>query len=296
MPAGDAVQLQHVVAQQIDACVVGAQRLGRLEAHALLLGAEVRGSCSGAAREVPPPARADPLDRREHPPADDERPQVAIGRERLLQVVDGALELERVEDAVGDVAVVDPRHPGAHRAEQRLDDDVAAELVEGLERVLGALAGDRPRRGDPGPGQQRRGEELVDRPLDRARAVDDGHAPRHERVQHVDAEDHLLERAARDAAHDHRVAAFEAAHRDVAVDAPDHAGHGHEQVLVAARRERAGQLPRVPAAARPQDRDPQPQKERSSTSRLTRPASKLRPLPALVSLICAGLKSSGSIA
>ena len=85
-------------------------------------------------------------------------------------------------------------------------------------------------------------------------------------------------------------------HRDVAVDAPDHAGHGHEPMLVAARRERVGQLPRVPAAARPHDRDGQPQKERSSTSRLTWPASKLRPLPTLVSLICAGLKSSGSIA
>ena len=84
-------------------------------------------------------------------------------------------------------------------------------------------------------------------------------------------------------------------HRDVAVDAPDHARHGHEPVLVAARRERVGQLLRVPAAARPEDRDGQPQNERSSTSRLTWPASKLRPLPTLVSLICAGLKSSGSI-
>ena len=119
-------------------------------------------------------------------------------------------------------------------------------------------------------------------------------------MQRVDAEDDLLERAARDAADDHGVAVVEpdlaAAHRDVAVDAPDHACHGHEPMLVAPRRERVGQLPRVPAAARPQDRDGQPQNERSSTSRLTRPASKLRPLPTLVSLICAGLKSSGSIA
>ncbi len=119
-------------------------------------------------------------------------------------------------------------------------------------------------------------------------------------MQRIDAEDDLLERAARDAADDHGVAAVEpdlaAGHRDVAVDAPDHAGHRDEPMLVATRRERVGQLPRVPAAARPQDRDGQPQKERSSTSRLTRPASKLRPLPTLVSLIWAGLKSSGSIA
>ena len=115
-------------------------------------------------------------------------------------------------------------------------------------------------------------------------------------MQRVDAEDHLLERAARDAAHDDRVAAFEAAHRDVAVDAPDHPRHGHEPMLVAPRREGVDQLLRVPSAARPEDRDGQPQNERSSTSRLTLPASKLRPLPTLVSLICAGLKSSGSIA
>ena len=86
-----------------------------------------------------------------------------------------------------------------------------------------------------------------------------------------------------------------AAHGDVAVDAPDHARHRHEPMLVAARRERVGQLLRVPAAGRSQDRDGQPQNERSSTSRLTGPASKLRPLSTLVSLICAGLNSSGSI-
>ena len=138
-----------------------------------------------------------------------------------------------MEDAVGDVGVVHARHPRPHRAEQRLDDDVAAELLEGLERVVGALAGDRPRRGHARARQQRRGEELVDGALDRARAVDARHAARLERVQGVDAEDDLLERAARDAAHDHGVAAVErhvaAAHGDVAVDAPDHARHGHER-------------------------------------------------------------------
>ena len=126
-----------------------------------------------------------------------------------------------------------------------------------------------------------------------------GHAARDERVQRVDAEDHLLERAARDAAHDHGVAAVERLALRTATSPsmrPTMRVTGHEPVLVAARRERVGQLPRVPAAARPQDRDGQPQNERSSTSRLTRPASKLRPLPTLVSLICAGLKSSGSIA
>ena len=67
-------------------------------------------------------------------------------------------------------------------------------------------------------------------------------------------------------------------------------------MLVAARGERVRQSLRVPAAGRPEDRDGQPQNERSRTSRLTLPASKLRPLATLVSLICAGLNSSGSIA
>ena len=70
---------------------------------------------------------------------------------------------------------------------------------------------------------------------------------------------------------------------------------GSDAMLVAARGQRIGELLRVPAAARAQDRDGQPQNERSSTSRLTAPASKLRPLATLVSLICAGLNSSGSI-
>ena len=304
-PAGDPVELEHVVApvggpQHIDAGVVDAERVRSLQAQALLVGAQLRDSRLGAAREVRAPSRADPLDRREHAPADDERAQVAaVVRQRLLQVVDGALELQRMEDAVGHVGVVDARHPRPHRAEQRLDDDVPAELLEGLQRIVGALAGDRPRRGHARTRQQRRGEELVDRALERARAVDAGHAARLERVQGVDAEDDLLERPARDAAHDHGVALVErhlaAAHGDVAVDAPDHARHGQDAMLVAARRQRVGELLRVPAPARPQDRDGQPQNERSSTSRLTAPASKLRPLPRLVSRICAGLKSSGSI-
>jgi hypothetical protein len=73
--------------------------------------------------------------------------------ERLLQVVHGAFERQRVEDPMGHVGVVHSRHPGPHRAEQRLDDHVPAELLEGLERVLGSLARDRPRRGHAGPGQ-----------------------------------------------------------------------------------------------------------------------------------------------
>jgi hypothetical protein len=232
------------------------------------------------------------LDRADDAPADHERAHVAACRQRLLQVVDGPLEPQRVEDAVCDVGVVDAGHPGAHRAEQRLDDHVAAELLEPGERILGTLAGDRARRRHPGPGEQRRGEELVDRALERSRAVEARHV---KRVQRVDAEDDLLERAAWDAADDHRVAVVELPDRDPAVDPPDHPRDRHEPVPVPARLECAGELPRVPAAARSQDRDGQPQNERSRTSRLTLPASKLRPLATLVSRICPGLKSSGSI-
>ena len=286
--------------QQVDARVVGAQRLGGLHAQALLLGAQLRRprACAPRARFARHPAPTRSIAASTRPPTTNAR-RSRSARQRLLQVVDGALERQRVEDAVRDVGVVHARHPGAHRAEQRLDDHVAAELVEGLERVLGALAGDRPRRRHPGPGQQRRGEELVDRPLDRARAVD-ARSRRARRARAARRRGRSPARASRAGCRGRSRRrsrrATRAAHRDVAVDAPDHARHGHEPMLVAARRERVGQLLRVPAAARPQDRDGQPQNERSSTSRLTRPASKLRPLPTLVSLICAGLKSSGSIA
>ena len=60
----------------------------------------------------------------------------AVVRQRLLEVVDGAADLERAEDALGDVPVLDARHPEPHRAEERLDDDVGAEGVERFERVV----------------------------------------------------------------------------------------------------------------------------------------------------------------
>src|SRR3954467_1591005 len=144
-PAGDAVELEDVVAavrgpQHVDPRVVDAEDLRRLQAQTLLVVAQLRGLGSSAAREGGAPPRADPLDRRQHPPADDQRAQVAaVVGQRLLQVVDRALELQRVEDAGGGVGAVPPRHPRPHRAEQRLDDDVAAELLERLERVVGAL-------------------------------------------------------------------------------------------------------------------------------------------------------------
>ena len=127
------------------------------------------------------------------------------------------------------------------------------------ERILGALAGDGPRRRHPGGGEQRRGEELVDRALDRQSAVDGAHADGGQRVQRVDAEHDLLERPARDAAHDDDVARVERhlapAHRHAAVDAADHPRHRSEAALVPARGQRALQPLGVPASARAHDRD-----------------------------------------
>ena len=146
----------------------------------------------------------------DHAVTDDHRANVdAVVRDRLLEVVDGTLDLERAEHPLRDVPVLDPCHPEAHRTEQGLDDDVGAELVERHERVPGALAGDGPRRGQAGGCQERRAEELVDRMLDGQRAVDGAHADGGQRVERVDAEDDLLERATWDRTHDHDVALVE---------------------------------------------------------------------------------------
>jgi hypothetical protein len=180
-------------------------------------------------------------------------------RQRLLQVVDGALELERAEHPHRDVGVLDAHHAVTHRAEQRLDDHVAAELGERLLGVGRPLAGDRAGGGQAGARQQGRGEELVDGPLDRAPGVDRAHAGRVEGVQDVDPEDDLLERAARHAAHEHAVAALErqlvAAHGDAPVDATHHPRDRREPALVPARRQGPLQPLRVPAAGRAEDRD-----------------------------------------
>ena len=113
--------------------------------------------------------------------------------------------------------------------------------------------------GHAGGGEQRRGEELVDRVLDRERAVDGAHADGGQRVQRVDAEDDLLERAARDRAHDHDVARVERdlarAHREAAVDPAHHPRHGGEGAFVPAGGQRALQPLGVPASGRADDCD-----------------------------------------
>ena len=78
--------------------------------------------------------------------------------------------------------IVHAHHPETHGAEQRLDDDVAAEPCERLQGVGGPLARDRPRGGQAGAREQGGGKELVDCPLDRVRAVDRAHAGGGKRV------------------------------------------------------------------------------------------------------------------
>ena len=115
--------------------------------------------------------------------------------------------------------------------------------------------------GTPAAASSARRQELVDRALDGDGAVDRAHAGRIERVQRVDAEDDLLERPARDAAHDHDVARVEgdlaAAHGDAAVDPARQPRHRREGAGVPARGQRALQALRVPASGGAENRDAQ---------------------------------------
>src|SRR5437660_1058113 len=79
---------------------------------------------------------------------------------------------------VGHVAILDANDPAAHRAEQRLDDDVASELLERSHRRLVALADDRRRSGHTGAGEECTRPRFVDGALERAGAVDAADAVR----------------------------------------------------------------------------------------------------------------------
>ena len=126
-----------------------------------------------------------------------------------------------------------------------------------------------------------------------------------EDVQHVHAEDHLLERAARKPAHDQQVERIEHVavgpehmHVPIATDlGPQPRGRDREHV-VAAIGERIQQPARVPGAGRAENPDPKPAghlaNERSSTSGASPPPWCARPDSVLVSVTAAGLNSIGS--
>jgi hypothetical protein len=117
MPAGDPVDLQHEVApvlppQQVYAPIVGADRRHGPQRELLARLVEPHRLGPRPPREVRPPARTDPGNRRDHTVADHQRADVAARvRDRLLQVIHGAFELEGAEHARRDVGVRDACHP-----------------------------------------------------------------------------------------------------------------------------------------------------------------------------------------
>ena len=92
--------------------------------------------------------------------------------------------------------------------------------------------------------------------------------PRGQHVQRVDAEDDLLERAARDPAHDHDVAPVQAAMLGAAVDPAHHPRHRGEFARMPARGQRALEPLGVPAAGRAEDRDAQGLAHRPAGARM----------------------------
>ena len=212
LPAGDPVDLEHDGLavrrdEQVHAGDVGLQCAGRREREAALGLGQVDGPRTRAARDVGSPRVGHALHRAGDLAGDDEHAQVspAGGRDRALDVVDGPLQLQGAEHSMGHIAVLDAHDPVAHGAEQRLDDDVAAQPLERPHRAVVALAHDRGRGGHAGQREHRAGPRLVDRPLDRARAVDAPDAVLGEDVQRIHAEDHLLQRAAGEPADDQQV-------------------------------------------------------------------------------------------
>ena len=98
-----------------------------------------------AAGDVGAPPVGAPLDGAEHPAAHHERAHVAaLVVDGALEVVHAADRLDGAEHPARHLLVAHPDHAQPHRAEQRLHDHVA-QLAEGRDRLLGALADRRSR-------------------------------------------------------------------------------------------------------------------------------------------------------
>ena len=91
------------------------------------------------------------------------------------------------------VYVGHPHHPPAFRAEERLDYDVAAEVLERFEGGVGVLTDDGSGNSQARGLQASAGQVFVHACLESPRRVQDRHASRLESVQHVHSENHLLE-------------------------------------------------------------------------------------------------------
>ena len=133
------------------------------------------GSVLRALRDVGLPASRAPDHGRHQPAADHERADVPppVGDE-LLEVEHRARHLEGPAGPVGEVGVGHPHDPSALGAEERLDDDVAAERLERRQGVVDAFAHAGSRRGDARVLEERRREVFVHGALDAARRVDTG--------------------------------------------------------------------------------------------------------------------------
>ena len=111
----------------------------------------------------------------------------------LLEIEDRADPFERMKRAPGQLAMADADQAAAFGAEQRLDDDVAAQLIERLEGRCGRLTG--PGRGDRKVRLPRAGPAsgTCPPPPRWPRGIEDRDARRRDPVQGIHAEDDLFE-------------------------------------------------------------------------------------------------------
>src|SRR5262249_34587026 len=144
---------------------------------------------------------------------------------------------------------------------------------------------------------------LVDAPLDAPGRVDHGDAEASETMEGVHPEDHLLERAAGDRAHQHGPAVLEPltlhGQRRKERQSPETAdapGDRNERDLRVTGRRGLGEPRLVPAAPRPEDADLHASpRDRPSSAGSTRPARQTRPVDRLLMVTSAGLNSILSI-
>ena len=122
----------------------------------------------------------------------------------MAGVADGLLEIEHGPDPLqgmhgppGQLAVADADQAPALGTEERLDDDVAPELVEGRQGRRRRLAGPGRRDRESRSLEQGQRQVLVDGGLDRPRRIEYGDARRGHPVQCVHPEDDLLQAARR---------------------------------------------------------------------------------------------------
>ena len=117
-----------------------------------------------------------------------------------------------LQDAVGppgQFAIGDALHAASLRTENGLEDNVAAEAIERIKCIVGALRHVRGRRRQPRGREPHVGEVLIDARLHRARRIQQRQSPRGRGVQHIHPKDDLFEGACGNGAHDGGVVTVE---------------------------------------------------------------------------------------